>query len=112
RDTARLELLRSPFEGAAYSAEVRRIAPGRGKYNIPNVGLFLWRLESFPVRRSVARPVEALPPGCYTFNPLGYDAPLFNQPQPETTITHLAGEENVPGPLRRRALYDELEAWR
>ena len=43
---------------------------------------------------------------------MGNDAPLFNRPQTETTITHLAGEVNVPGQLRRRALYDDLENYR
>jgi hypothetical protein len=38
--------------------------------------------------------------------------PLFNRPRTETEITHLAEEINVPGMLRRRALYDDLEALR
>src|SRR6185436_16743618 len=42
----------------------------------------------------------------------GIDAPLFNSPQTEDEITHLADEINVPGILRRRVLYDELEARR
>ncbi len=50
--------------------------------------------------------------GRYTFSPLGNNTPLFNRPQTETEITHLAEEINVPGRLRRRALYDELEALR
>ena len=31
----------------------------------------------------------------YTFSPLGNNAPLFNQPQAEETITHLAEPANV-----------------
>src|SRR6185436_4554960 len=42
----------------------------------------------------------------------GIDAPLFNAPQTEDEITHLADEINVPGILRRRVLFDELEARR
>jgi hypothetical protein len=49
------------------------------------------------------------PDARFTFSPLGLDAPLFNPPQPEPEVTHLAEERNVPGELRRRALYDELE---
>jgi hypothetical protein len=104
-----LELLETPFGTAAHTADVRSISAGRGKYNIPNIGLFLWRLEAYDVRLRDARRNS---PGFYTFNPLGYDHPLFNPPRTEGEITHLAEEINVPGELRRRPLYAELEAWR
>jgi hypothetical protein len=112
KDANRLELVSGPFEQVPYSAEVRRIASGRGKYNIPNVGLFLWRLQAYPIVRSTPRPVADPPDGRYTFSPLGLDTPLFNLPQTEEEITHLAEEVNIPGPLRRRPLYDELVARR
>jgi hypothetical protein len=109
RDTNSLELPGGPFETAAHTADVRRVASGRGKYNIPNIGIFLWRLQSYWVS-----PSEAYSHGSdrYSFNPLGADAPLFNRPQTETEITHIAEEHNAPAPLRRRPLYDELEARR
>jgi hypothetical protein len=112
RNTAQLELLGTPFEQAAYTAEVRHIATRHGKYNIPNIGLFFWRLQSYPVTRGTARPVTPSPDGRYTFNPLGYDAPLFNEPQTQGEIEHLSEEINLPDQLRRRPLYDELEARR
>lgn len=115
RDSNRLELLDGPFERAARTAEVRRIVTEGGRYNIPNVGLFLWRLQSFAVESGEARTITNESDGAllgFTFNPLGLDAPLFNQPQTEREITHLAEEINVPGPLRRRPLYDEFEARR
>lgn len=112
RRTDQLELLGSPFERAAHTAEVRRIASARGRYNIPNIGLFLWRLQNYIITRSNASAVTSLPAGCYRFNPLGYDSPLFNRPETEAEITHLAEEINVPGKLRRRPLYEELEARR
>jgi hypothetical protein len=43
---------------------------------------------------------------------LGIDAPLFNAPSSEVSISHIAEPVNVPEPLRRRPLYDELEALR
>lgn len=112
RDSKNLELLNSPFECAAYTADVRHISSNRGKYNIPNIGIFLWRLQSYTVTRGTAHAVSEPADGRYTFNPLGFDAPLFNQPHTETEITHLAEDINVPGVLRRRPLYDELEARR
>jgi len=123
RDTNSLELLGGPFETTAYTVDVRHINDGRGKYNIPNIGIFLWRLEDFligpiseiktgPTRQSDGRAVVTLSDGRHTFDPLGANAPLFNRPQTKTTPTQRTQEINVPGPLRRRPLYDELEALR
>jgi hypothetical protein len=107
-----LELVCGPFEKAAHTADVRRIASGRGKYNIPNVGLYLWRLHAYTVRNGAARSAVDAPQGCFRFSPLGQDMPLFNPPRTESEITHLAQEINVPGLLRRLPLYLELEARR
>lgn len=107
-----LELLDGPFETAAHTVEVRRIATGRGRYNVPDLGLFLWRLESYPVDRSEARLVAGDGAWRYRFHPVGLDAPLFNPRRTEEEITHLAQEVDVPGRLRRRPLYAELEALR
>jgi hypothetical protein len=110
RNTNALELVASPFETANHYLEVRRIASRRGRYNIPNVGLFLWRLQSYPLTQVSPRPVADDPTlGLYWVNPLGLDQPLFNPPNPETAITQLADEINVPGALRRRPLHDEVE---
>ncbi len=107
-----MQLLGSPFETATHTAEVRRIGIGRGKYNIPNIGLFLWRLQPYYLTRSTPQPIAEPDDGRYTMSALGHDSPLFNRPQTETEITHLAEEINVPDRLRRRALYDDLEAYR
>jgi Phage tail protein (Tail_P2_I) len=107
-----LQQVGTPFEQqAAYTVEVRRVNSG-GRYNVPNIGLFIWRLQSYHIQQSTARAVAGLdtqPSGrYYTFNPLGYDAPLFNQPQTETNIVTLTQEINVPAILRRPALAEEL----
>ncbi|HEV2805971.1 MAG TPA: hypothetical protein VGW57_13695 [Chthoniobacterales bacterium] len=116
RRTAALELLDTPFDTIAHTADVRHIASRRGRHNIPNIGLFLWRLEAYPLNDHAgainARRTGTAPNFRFTFSPLGFDAPLFNSPVPETDITHLAEEINVPAALRRRPLYDELEAGR
>ena len=112
RQANALELLGGPFERDAHTAEVRRIPPARGRYNIPNIGLFLWRLQSYPITRGSARQIGPAADERYTFNPLGLDEPLFNRPRTEAEITDLAQEIDVPAELRRRALFDELEALR
>lgn len=115
RRTNELELLNTAFDSITHTVDVRRIALDRGRHNLPNIGLFLWRLRSYYVPGGTAR---ATAPGFYTFNPLAeesplqFNRPLFNRPQTEADITHLAEEINVPGELRRRPLYDELEARR
>ena len=112
RNVNQLELLDGPFQDAAHTVDVRRIASGRGRYNIPNIGLFLWRLQSYLVEEVAAFPVSNPADGRYTFDPLGRDIPLFNRPQTETEISNLAGEVNVPDRLRRLPLYVELEQLR
>lgn len=101
RDVNLIELVDGPFERAAHTVEIRDVASAEGKYNIPNVGIFLWRLQSYPMSMGTAR---HLADKGYTFSPLGIDAPLFNNPQTEMEITHLAEEVNVPGKIRRRDL--------
>ncbi|MGB8700537.1 MAG: phage tail protein [Thermosynechococcaceae cyanobacterium] len=109
RDLNGLELLDGPFDRIAHTVDVRTIRQTEGWYNIANIGLFLWRLQSYRVTGSTAREIQ---PGCYTFNPLGMDTPLFTNPDTETEITHLAEEINVPTPIRPGAFYSDLEAYK
>jgi len=109
RDADAMELVNTAFDTTSHTADVRRIASGRGLHNIPNVGLFLWRLQSYFTERTDARAAAGPADGRWRFHPYGLDVPLFNRPQTEDTITHLAEEVNVPGRLRRRPLWTELE---
>ncbi|MBW4670825.1 MAG: hypothetical protein KME60_26225 [Cyanomargarita calcarea GSE-NOS-MK-12-04C] len=109
RRSSQAERLGTPFEqAAAYTVQLGNVNNQSGKYNIPNIGIFVWRLKSYPIERGTAFLIKSADPKtqgrCYTFNPLGDDIPLFNQPQTETEITSLADENNVPAPLRREAL--------
>jgi len=126
RKMNQLDLLDTAFDTIAHTADVRHISSGRGKHNIPNIGLFVWKLQSYPITFSDARSAEcglALlpgppmsppppPPHYFTFSPLGLDLQLFNKPKTETSITHISEEINVPALLRRRILHDELDAAR
>ena len=42
-------------------------------------------------------------PHSFTFSVLGNDAPLYLKPEPETELTHIAEELNLPVPIRRAA---------
>jgi hypothetical protein len=105
RDLPALELLDTPFDTIAHTAEVRHIASGRGKYNIPNIGLFVWRLQAYPLTLSPAVAVDA---HRFFISPLGCNAPLFTHPVTEDQITHLAEPINVPDPISRLRLRDHL----
>jgi len=93
------------FETASRSVDVRRIESGRGRHNIPNVGLHLWRIQAYA--RSDAPCVRASPRR-YRASPLGHDLPLYNLPVVEDDISHLAEPDNVPWPLTRRRLSTDL----
>ena len=112
RQAGRVELLDTPFDGIAHTADVRRIASARGRHNIPNVGLHLWRLQAYAVSRAEASVIGPAADQRFAFDPLGGFWPLFNRPQAETEIAQLAREVNVPAPLRRRPLYEEYEELR
>lgn len=112
RSMNKLDLLDTGFDSIAHTVDVRRICTGLGRNNIPNIGLFLWRLTSYPIARSTSCKPDSAPKGCYTFSSLGNDSHLFNQPQTETEIIHIAEEINIPGLLRRWVLHDELRARR
>ncbi len=110
-DANALELLTrpsdGPFESATHTAEVRRIGPRRGRYNIHEVAIHLFRLGAYPLTRVHARALDGSGRR-FTFSPLGNDAPLFNQPRGEADPATIAAELNVPVPIRRRALHRAL----
>jgi hypothetical protein len=118
RDAATAQLAYGPFDAFAHTLEVRNAATRGGRFNIPNVGIYLWRLRSYAV--GAGHPGDESPDfasarnqgGWWCAHPVGCDSPLFNVPRTETTITHLAEEANVPGELRRLALNAELQRLR
>ena len=91
------------FDPFAHSGDVRRMgsAHRRGRYGIPDVGVFAFRLRSYPVTTTPAYCVEEFGPHCFTFSILGNDTPLFQRPVEEPAPTHIAEEINLPVPLRR-----------
>ena len=109
RKGSALDLLNSPFDELAHSVDVRRINSNhtQGRYNIPSVGLFVWRLRSYSVTQAPAYCYEAEGPHCYTFSVLGNDSPLYMHPEAETDPHQIADEFNLPIPIRRRLLAEQ-----
>jgi len=108
REWELLERLNTPFDKIAHTAEVRRIAVGRGKYNIRNIGIFLWRLHSYSLTESPAFKIDNRR---FLFSPLGNNIPLYTFPETEDKITHLAEPINVPMPISRRVLDKYLNTY-
>lgn len=112
RDWKAIERLNGAFETSAHTADVRRIAAASpfvpGRYNIPNIGIFLWRLQPYSLTESPAARVDDRR---FLIHPLGIDAPLVTNPETETEIEHLAEPGNVPLPISRRVLDSELDAY-
>lgn len=106
RDDEALGRIQSPFDRIARTVDVRHIQNRRGRYNIPNVGIFLWRLQSFS---HTATPVFQLDAHRFLFSPLGMNIQLFNRPQTEAGPGALSIPLNVPEPLGRRLLSAHLD---
>ncbi|MEI6340914.1 MAG: hypothetical protein WCR07_03080 [Verrucomicrobiota bacterium] len=131
RDAHRRTLDRTPFESfssryprratsdagrtsrGARTVEVRRIASGRGRWNIPNLGIHVWPLAPHAVTDSPMVAASLWDAGTATwvpsprhrrFHPLGRDARLFGRGE---TVRHLgppAQPVNVALPLSARLI--------
>ncbi|WP_437993255.1 hypothetical protein [Sorangium sp. So ce145] len=106
RDGARVAPLTPPGGVLDPALDALPLA-GVGRYGIPNVGLFLFRLRAQPLTRVEASKVDAR---CFRFDPLGADVALFNNARTERELTHLAEPANVPGRISRRELHRDLTA--
>jgi hypothetical protein len=100
-----LDRLDGPFDELAHAVDVRRITSHRtpGRHNIPTVGLYVWRLKDYRVTETPAYSREEFSTHCYTFSVLGNDTPLYTRSEPEPDPSDIAGEMNLPAPIRRRA---------
>lgn len=101
RAADRLEHVGGPFDPFAHTVDVRPVADGVVRHNLPNLALHLWRARSAEVSRSSARPVAGAPAGWFDVDPLGATVPLFTLPASEEDIVALAGPEHVPHELGR-----------
>ncbi len=99
------------LHSVAHTVEVRRIASGRGRYGIGNVGVFLFPDQVHEVGWAPARRLASRGEG-WSVHPLGFVTPLYAPPQPEEGIELLATEADLPVPLRPRRLLALLTARR
>ncbi len=109
--TPRMLQIGGAFNAVAHTAEMRRPEAGSGRYNILNIGLFLWRLRPFRLSNVPLTPDPSDATGRrFRFNPLGADQPLFRWPATETVISHIAEPANVPDPINLRLMARAVKA--
>lgn len=112
------------FDEFFYTPDVRRGEEKRGWYNIPRLGVFVWRLHSFP--ETAADPalllcdaVRAKAPcqNHFSFDPTGREIPLFASASRTTDRERFGAswvspaEWELPGPIAKPLLDDDRRAF-
>ncbi len=121
RHGSQLAKLNGAFDTLNRTVEVRRIAPavraasspnatpvdialhGGGKYNVPDLGIYLWRWKTYAVTNA---PGFAVDGHRYMFSPLGQNIPLFHRPAARDSFAWLVTRMDVPDPIGRREFFD------
>lgn len=123
RDPAMLSLLYTPFDPFAHIADLKPPAFGNVRYNLPNLAIFLWRLEDYRVRTSKpfsrgVHPTGTAVPGQAThvvrfdIHPLGEPVRLFNSYQfdPDREPPVVTQIDETPGPIPTARLTENSAA--
>jgi len=100
------------FDRTSHRVDVRRVDTAipreLGRYNIQNIGIFLWSMSACRVTGGTPFALAANAansPLLYTFNALGMDIPLYHKAISQgADITAAAQPFNVPDRLHRRVL--------
>ena len=122
RNSARVRRSRSPFSTMAHSAAAGQPAGWAGRYNIPHLGLFIWRHSAAPIwpvenpaagylGGAMPRP-DAPEPGLLSFDPLGRTMPLVNRPAADLSVAARMSPRTVPEALTRDDVFAALNAAR
>lgn len=98
--------LNSPFDELAHTVDIHHISSQEqpGKYNTPNIGIFVWRLKAYSMTVTPAFCLEEVSSNCYTFSITGNDTPLYTRPQLAKDATQIDCELNLPIPIQRQVL--------
>jgi hypothetical protein len=107
RDGDAMDGINGSFDELAHTVDVRRVNSqhDRGRFNITDVGVFVWRLNTYSVTQTPAYCYEEVAPNCFLFSVLGNDTQLYNVAQAGSApLGYRANELNYPTPIRRRGL--------
>ncbi|MCB9706292.1 MAG: hypothetical protein H6711_30890 [Myxococcales bacterium] len=115
RDPATLSLLGTPFDRTAHTPDLGRADPGALRYNLPNLAIFLWRLEAYrtpltiPVHRG-STDLGSASPGArfvvrFDIDPLGRPLRLFGRRRELAgDLDGVTGADQAPGPIPKARL--------
>ncbi|MBU1564816.1 MAG: phage tail protein [Proteobacteria bacterium] len=125
RDPAMLSLLGTPFDPFAHMVDVRPPGPKTIRHNLPNLGIFLWRLQDYTV--CLGKPQWQPEPETDTetpeagpfivrfhIDPLARPLRLFNtfQYHPNREPPLVTELDRTPGPIPTARLTQDSEAGR
>lgn len=115
RSQPAMRALGGSFNTTAHTPDMRRPQAtaelGGGRYNIPNIGIFLWRLLPLALTGIPLLPHPGDASGRrFRLNPLGADMPLFRLPRSEDSIASLSAPAHVAAPLGVRAMAAAIRA--
>lgn len=103
RDPALLSLLDGAFDPFAHSVDLKPPCAGATSFNLPNLGIFVWRLKSYRVPASLPVNVAGAAGLAVRFalHPMGEPMVLFNSHRyrADDDPPNLASEDAVPGPM-------------
>lgn len=104
-----LTRINGAFDEVAHTVDIRRPNSHRtlGKYNIPSIGLFIWRLKTYSVTNAPLYLLENKPRHFFSFSVLANDMQLFTRSVVDAEQTRIANETNLPVPIRREA-FEEI----
>lgn len=107
RDRPGLARIGMAFERASRGVEVRRIeSPARGRWNLGNVGLQVWRLRPWAISNHQVNPA-ASGRRIFRFHPLGCDARLFDRASARPPIEQPTRESALPIAITRALMAED-----
>ncbi len=109
RDPAMMTLLNTPFDRFAHTADLKPPALGNIRYNLPNLAIFLWRLQDYriPISKPFFRDKLTLSDSDANFavrfdiHPLGQPLRLFNTYRfdPGAQPPEISEIDQMPNPI-------------
>jgi hypothetical protein len=121
-----LARLGTAFDTASRTIDIRPFTQYDGWHNVDRLGIFLWRLRSYPMREMplshLGDVIETVPgdePGetrerafqRFSLHPLAVDFPLFASPVRQLGATQRRREWEVPQPIARDAFNADIQRY-
>ena len=119
-----LSLLNTPYDPFAHIADLKPPSIGNIRYNLPNLAIFLWRLEAYKIKsiKPSVEPADAIiiPPefpetapfvARFDIDPLGRPVRLFNQSRfdPDRRPPVVTEVDETPAPIHVGRLTGDID---